>query len=150
MDPLCSPAAEYIRLQKSTNPTRRTARGLFMFPAVYMCECECVCVRVCMCECVSVCLLYAFNVIYNFWTPRCVFKFSSSDVSSYITQCSGYCLLPHPLSPLTLLCCRHTCSTAISLSISNAIYEKRQRKKSKKKEKKRNTKEKQAKVVGKV
>lgn len=85
------------------------------------------------CVCASVCLLYAFNVIYNFWTPRCVFKFSSSDVSSYITQCSAYCLLPHPLPPLTLLCCRHTCSTAISLSISNAIYEKRQRKKSKKK-----------------
>lgn len=92
-----------------------------------------MCVPVCVCGRVSVCLLYAFNVIYNFWTPRCVFKFSSSDVSSYITQCSGYCLLPHPLPPLTLLCCRHTCSTAISLSISNAIYERRQRKKSKKK-----------------
>lgn len=85
--------------------------------------------------CVSVYLLYAFNVIYNFWTPRCVFKFSSSDVSSYITQCSAYCPLPHTphtrTPPLTLLCCRHTCSTAISLSISNAIYEKRQQKKKK-------------------
>lgn len=53
-----------------------------------------MCVRVCM----SVCLLYAFNVIYNFWTPRCVFKFSSSDVSSYITQCSlrtAPCHTPH-------------------------------------------------------
>lgn len=131
MDSLYGCSAGYIRPQKSTNPTRRTARGLFMFCycLYYVCEGVCVCCAgVCVCVCVcSVC--YMHSTSFTIFGQRAA---SSSLAPAMSVHISHSTLEQRP--PLGLRCCRHTCSTAISLSISNAIYEKAKAK-AKKKEK---------------
>lgn len=151
MDSLCCATAGYIRPQKSANPTRRTVRGLFMFPAVYMCDC--VCVRVCEWVCVWVCIFYMHSTSFTIFGHRAASSSLVPAMSVHISHSAlrtAPCHTPHTPAHHPLPYSAVVTHAQRQFRFQFRMLSMRKGSKKRKKEKKRNTKEKQAKVVGKV